>query len=135
MKLKKEHAISGLLVLAGLALLIYHYKKAKTDNSIDSAIPSAAAQPTDVSSGFQQYPSAGSASPDSHDISVGGSPLYITYNTPNTPLAGEGEEGLGQCADCGCGQGADGAALVTQLNPSGASLQLAADNLSSVFAQ
>lgn len=132
MKLKKEHAISGLLVLAGIALLVYHYRQGRAVIDVSGTTSNPA--PTDVASGFQQYPTAGTSSPDSHDIAVGGSPLYITYNSPNTPLAGEGEEGLGQCSDCGCGTGADGAALVTTLNPSAESLQSAASNLSSVFA-
>lgn len=126
MKFDKRFVIPGLIVVAALVWLYFHGKQPTlgTDTSEGH-------QPSDVpasNDSGQQYPSAGSVVPgiDPAPIEVGGSPLYLTYNTP-PPY--EGNAGLTGSNGCACETGCGDGPLVNQVKIPQGFFDSAASNL------
>lgn len=129
----KKFAVPLGLVTGGITILAFLYSKAGAVDTSQGVPPG-----TDVSSGAipaQQpgmpvYPNAQQSTPGA-SINIGGSPLYLTYNTPPPPIDPAIPVGDSEAAGCGCecGQGT----LTAQLALPQANMDGAVQNLVSVF--
>jgi hypothetical protein len=128
---KKADLVPLGLITGGILILIYIFSKYYQAKSVDATNPSDltnAIPPLQDSA--QTYPNAGIV-PAGASISIGGSPLYLDYNTPNPfpPTAETGANGAGCDSGCGCGTG-----FSTQITIPQGSLDSQLKNIKSLFA-
>lgn len=125
---KLEKYVPLALVVGGIGILVYLIQQ---QDFVPAQNPDGSPNPDAVPTAQSlapTYPNAGIIPPGT--VELGGSPLYLTYNTPNPPddpvvVGGNGNDG----ATCECGQGT--LALQQTVSPSGLAAEIA--NIQSLF--
>lgn len=107
--MSKEKLIPIGIIVAAIAFLVYYFRsQSGTPAATDETGPSTiAGVPENVQAAV--YPNAGVSPAAAADISIGGSPLYLTYNETSPYEYGAGH-GVGESGGCSCGDSCGGGA-------------------------
>jgi hypothetical protein len=130
MKLNPKHITFAALAAGGLVLIWWLTKQKYGTAEVAPQVPDAAAQLDQVTPQFQTYP-AGTPESSPANIEVGGSPIYLNYNTPVDGGTHSAEGCGGDCA-CGGGNSAGTPAVVNRINLSPDAIASQLRNLQSV---
>lgn len=130
MKLEPKHIALGALAAIGIIVIWHFSRSGNAVAEVSPQVPDANGQLDQATPNFQTYPSAPeSANPA--NIDIGGSPIYLTYNTPVDGSTHSAEGCGGDCA-CGGGNSAGTPAVVNKINLSPDAIASQLGNLQSV---
>jgi hypothetical protein len=130
LKLEQKHIALGALAAIGIIVIWHFTRKGNGVSEVSPQVPDAVGQLDQVTPAFQTYPSAPeSANPA--NIEVGGSPIYLNYNTPVDGGTHSAEGCGGDCA-CGGGNSIGTPAVVNKINLSPDAIAAQLGNLQSV---